>query len=160
MVFPRVAILLAMWAPCSCFMVNQPVAPCPSIGGGALTSGAALFGAVLPSASRRCSELLMQKGNKPKKDMLELEGEVQEALPNAMFRVKLDDTEQVRPIRPTPPPTPPPHTTVHATVHANHPPQHSNQRPHTDAHTPHRSSSASSQARSVRTLSRFSWAIT
>ena len=33
---------------------------------------------------------------KPKKDVLELEGVVLEALPSATFRVKLDDTEQVR----------------------------------------------------------------
>jgi len=37
----------------------------------------------------------LQMMGKPKKDVLELEGVVQEALPNAMFRVLLDDTEQV-----------------------------------------------------------------
>ena len=41
---------------------------------------------------------------KPKKDMLEMEGEVLEALPNAMFRVQLDDTEQARAPRTHAPP--------------------------------------------------------
>ena len=33
---------------------------------------------------------------KEQKDVLELEGTVLEAMPNANFRVQLDDTEQVR----------------------------------------------------------------
>lgn len=91
MAFLRFAMLLALWAPCSCYVLNQPAATLPSV----LGAVASRSGAMLPPVARRCSELLMQKGNKPKKDMLELEGVVEEALPNAMFRVKLDDTEQV-----------------------------------------------------------------
>merc|ERR1719203_126632 len=45
-------------------------------------------------AVQRCSTPLQMLA-KTKKDVLELEGVVLEALPNAMFRVKLDDTEQV-----------------------------------------------------------------
>ena len=43
-------------------------------------------------AARSADALMM---GKPKKDVLELEGVVLEALPSATFRVQLDDTEQV-----------------------------------------------------------------
>eukprot|EP00965_Chrysotila_dentata_P203782 6181945-Pleurochrysis_carterae.AAC.5 len=43
--------------------------------------------------ANRASQICMLA--KPKKDVLELEGVVLEALPNANFRVQLDETEQV-----------------------------------------------------------------
>eukprot|EP00308_Calcidiscus_leptoporus_P026168 CAMPEP_0119398198 /NCGR_PEP_ID=MMETSP1334-20130426/140722_1 /TAXON_ID=127549 /ORGANISM="Calcidiscus leptoporus, Strain RCC1130" /LENGTH=147 /DNA_ID=CAMNT_0007422055 /DNA_START=534 /DNA_END=977 /DNA_ORIENTATION=- len=49
-------------------------------------------GAYVRSGSRRTSVHMLAKA---KKDVLELEGVVLEALPNANFRVQLDDTEQV-----------------------------------------------------------------
>ena len=49
-------------------------------------------GADVRVSSERASVHMLAKA---KKDVLELEGVVQEALPNAMFRVQLDDTEQV-----------------------------------------------------------------
>lgn len=47
-----------------------------------------------PSVPRAVAAV-MQKKEKKKKDVLELEGVVLEALPSAMFRVQLDETEQV-----------------------------------------------------------------
>jgi translation initiation factor IF-1 len=49
--------------------------------------------AALRTSAARAPAVVMQK--KSKKDVLELEGVVLEALPNANFRVQLDDTEQV-----------------------------------------------------------------
>jgi hypothetical protein len=46
-------------------------------------------------AGGRSSSCIMQR--KSKKDVLELEGVVLEALPSATFRVQLDDTEQAGP---------------------------------------------------------------
>lgn len=44
---------------------------------------------------RRSADVIMQRAPKQsKKDVLELEGVVVEALPSATFRVQLDDTEQ------------------------------------------------------------------
>ena len=55
-------------------------------------AGAAVLHAVPPGHSRSAAAAVQMKANK---DMLELEGVVLEALPNANFRVQLDDTEQV-----------------------------------------------------------------
>ena len=71
--------------------------------------------AALQPAMQRAPSPLMQREKKAskKKDVLELEGVVLEALPSATFRVQLDDTEQARhPTLPAMPPTlaPLPHT--------------------------------------------------
>ena len=45
------------------------------------------------TASRLAASVILMK---EKKDVLELEGTVLESMPNANFRVQLDDTDQVR----------------------------------------------------------------
>ncbi|KAL1528658.1 hypothetical protein AB1Y20_009995 [Prymnesium parvum] len=63
--------------------------------GGALTSQHVAAADDIASTCRTTTPM-MQRGPKPsKKDVLELEGVVLEALPSATFRVQLDDTEQV-----------------------------------------------------------------
>ena len=61
---------------------------------GARPAGAQLRRAQAPPCSPPPPPIVMQK--KSKKDVLELDGVVLESLPNATFRVQLDDTDQVR----------------------------------------------------------------
>ena len=77
-----VLLLLSALATCSGFAISPPACR---------TNHAVPYSATSSFAAARSPAVAL----KEKKDVLELEGVVLEALPSAKFRVQLDDTEQV-----------------------------------------------------------------
>jgi translation initiation factor IF-1 len=85
-------LLCALLAGCSAFSAPARVAPGAARSAALQSLASPTDGLVLAPASRSALHTAAMKENK---DMLELEGVVLEALPNANFRVQLDETEQV-----------------------------------------------------------------
>ena len=82
----RLFLLASAAGLCSAFAVTPPVMSAAP----ALAPTACAARSVTPTQPRFSSIVMKQK-----KDVLELEGVVLESLPNANFRVQLDDTDQV-----------------------------------------------------------------
>lgn len=87
MLATKLLLLLASLAPVSAFVAAGPAAPLVLQRPGAMAVSAA---PVVHSACRAAAIAM-----KEKKDVLELEGTVLEALKGANFRVQIDDTDQV-----------------------------------------------------------------
>ena len=153
----------------------------PALGPGSVASTARyaaseqqLFAAAASSGRWGCARAARERAAgalmlaKPKKDMLEMEGEVLEALPNAMFRVQLDDTEQARSYLPHEPTHPCTADAVHHPAGATParraphraPPLSPPLRRLPGHSQPYRSFSRTSLVRSARTISRSSSATT
>lgn len=86
MLATKLLLLLASLAPVSAFVAAGPAAPLVLQRPGAM----AVSAAPVHSACRAAAIAM-----KEKKDVLELEGTVLEALKGANFRVQIDDTDQV-----------------------------------------------------------------
>jgi translation initiation factor IF-1 len=84
--------LAGLLAGCSAFLAPARVAPAAARTATLHSLASSTVGLALAPASRSALHAAAMKENK---DMLELEGVVLEALPNANFRVQLDETEQV-----------------------------------------------------------------
>lgn len=93
MAAPLLSLLLcALLAGCSAFSAPARAAPGATRWATLHSLTSPTAGLALAPASRSALHAAAMKENK---DMLELEGVVLEALPNANFRVQLDETEQV-----------------------------------------------------------------
>ena len=86
----KLLLLLAWIAPSCAFQLVSPAAP-PVLQRPGAVASASMPSVVLHSNLCRASAIAM----KEKKDVLELEGTVLEALKGANFRVQIDDTDQV-----------------------------------------------------------------